>query len=72
VETRAEVIPLDFDRLEYRVNRRNRAILTLGAALRREGWMPMEAIEAAARETQREAIAAENLEALAASAGLLF
>ena len=43
----------------------------LGAVLRREGWYPFEALEAAVRETQREEIAVLNLEALEASARLL-
>jgi Pyruvate/2-oxoacid:ferredoxin oxidoreductase gamma subunit len=76
LETQAAVIPLDYDRLgreprPYRVRRQNRAMLALGAALRHEGWYPVEALRAAARETQREEIAALNLEALQASAELL-
>jgi 2-oxoglutarate ferredoxin oxidoreductase subunit beta len=71
LETQAQVIPLDFGRLAYRVTRANGAILALGAVLRWEGWYPVEALEAAIRETQREEIAASNLEALEASAGLL-
>jgi pyruvate/2-oxoacid:ferredoxin oxidoreductase beta subunit/Pyruvate/2-oxoacid:ferredoxin oxidoreductase gamma subunit len=71
VETEAQVIPLAFDRLEYRATRRNRAMLALGAVLRREGWYPFEAMEEAARETQRAEIASSNLEALAAGADLL-
>jgi Pyruvate/2-oxoacid:ferredoxin oxidoreductase gamma subunit len=71
VETRAQVIPLDLAGLDYRVTRRNRAIVALGAALRREGWYPVAALDAAIRETQREEIAAANLAALKASAGLL-
>jgi len=75
IETRAQVIPLDFDNLgscsPIRITRRNRAILALGAVLRREGIYPFEALEAVVRETQREEIAASNLEALEASASLL-
>ena len=79
VETAAQVIPLDFDALQrtlprergLRVTRRNRAILALGAVLRREGWYPFEAIAGAVQETQREEIAASNLAALDASKGLL-
>jgi pyruvate/2-oxoacid:ferredoxin oxidoreductase beta subunit/Pyruvate/2-oxoacid:ferredoxin oxidoreductase gamma subunit len=71
VETEAQVIPLAFDEMAYRATRRNRAMLALGAVLRHEGWYPFEAIEEAARETQREEVAASNLEALAAGAGLL-
>jgi 2-oxoglutarate ferredoxin oxidoreductase subunit beta len=69
-ETRARVIPLEYGRLPVRVPRANRTILALGAVLRREAWYPFEALEAAVRETQREEIAALNLEALEASAGL--
>jgi len=73
LQTRAQVIPLDFERVpsNFRVTRRNRAILALGAVLRREGWYPLAAIEAAVKETQREDIAASNLVALQASAHLL-
>jgi Pyruvate/2-oxoacid:ferredoxin oxidoreductase gamma subunit len=76
LETQATVISLDYDRLAqgpqpYRVRRQNRAVLALGAVLRLEGWYPLEALQAAARETQREAIAAINLEALEASAALI-
>jgi pyruvate/2-oxoacid:ferredoxin oxidoreductase beta subunit/Pyruvate/2-oxoacid:ferredoxin oxidoreductase gamma subunit len=70
-KTAAQVIPLDFGALKYRVRRQNRAILALGAVLRKEGWYPLEALLAAARETQREEIAALSLEALDASAGLI-
>jgi pyruvate/2-oxoacid:ferredoxin oxidoreductase beta subunit len=71
VETAAQIVPLDFARLDYRVTRRNRAIVALGAVLHREGWYPFEAVLAATKETQREAVAASNLEALEASTGLL-
>jgi hypothetical protein len=76
LDTRARVIPLEYERLPqadppYRVRRQNRAILALGAVLWNEGWYPMQALRAAARETQREEIAALNLEALDASARLL-
>jgi 2-oxoglutarate ferredoxin oxidoreductase subunit beta len=71
LDTQAQVIPLDYTRLDYRVRRQNRTVLALGAVLRRERWYPFEALEAAVRETQREEIAALNLEALAASARLL-
>jgi Pyruvate/2-oxoacid:ferredoxin oxidoreductase gamma subunit len=71
VETRAQVISLDFYGLDYRVTRRDRAILALGAVLRRERWYPFAALGAAARETQRKEIAALNLAALEASAHLL-
>jgi 2-oxoglutarate ferredoxin oxidoreductase subunit beta len=71
VETDAQVIPLDFSGLDFRVRRQNRAMLALGAVLRREGWYPFEALEGAVRETQRKEIAALNLAALEASAGLL-
>jgi 2-oxoglutarate ferredoxin oxidoreductase subunit beta len=71
VETAAQVIPLDFEALDFRVRRQNRAMLALSAALRREGWFPVEALEAAIVETQRPEIADLNLAALEASAGLL-
>jgi Pyruvate/2-oxoacid:ferredoxin oxidoreductase gamma subunit len=83
LDTQAQIIPLEYDRLAqddrfndpvprtFRVRKQNRTILALGAVLRREGWYPFEALEATARETQREEIAALNLEALKASAGLL-
>jgi pyruvate/2-oxoacid:ferredoxin oxidoreductase beta subunit/Pyruvate/2-oxoacid:ferredoxin oxidoreductase gamma subunit len=71
VETDARVIPLDLAGLDFRVRRQNRAILALGAVLRREGWYPFEALEAAARETQRPEIAKLNLAALEASTKLL-
>jgi Pyruvate/2-oxoacid:ferredoxin oxidoreductase gamma subunit len=71
VETRAQVIPLQFADLDYRVRKSNRAILALGTALRREGWYPFEALEDAVRTTQRPEIAEANLAALNASAQLL-
>jgi Pyruvate/2-oxoacid:ferredoxin oxidoreductase gamma subunit len=76
LETQATIIPLDFGRLAhreppFRVRRQNRAMLALGAVLRREGWYPTEALQAAARETQRAEIAALNLEAIEASVGLI-
>jgi Pyruvate/2-oxoacid:ferredoxin oxidoreductase gamma subunit len=73
LQTGAQVIPLDFERVpsNFRVTRRNRAVLALGAVLRREGWYPLAAMEAAVKETQREDIAASNLVALQASAHLL-
>jgi 2-oxoglutarate ferredoxin oxidoreductase subunit beta len=70
VDTRAQVIPLDFARLDFRVRRENRAILALGAVLRREGWYPIEALEEAVQRTQRKEIARVNLAALEASARL--
>ena len=57
LQTQAQVIPLDYARLPVRVPRANRTLLALGAVLRREGWYPFAAIEAAVRETQREEIA---------------
>ena len=71
VETAAQIVPLDFKCLEYRVTRRNRAIVAMGAVLHRESWYPFEAMLAASKETQRETIAASNIEALEASRGLL-
>ncbi len=70
VETGAQVIPLDFERPDLRVRAQNRAIVALGAVLAREEWYPFAAIEAAARETQREEIARSNLEALTAGRGM--
>jgi Pyruvate/2-oxoacid:ferredoxin oxidoreductase gamma subunit len=71
VETEAQVIPLEFAELDFRVRRQNRAILALGAVLRREQWYPFEALEEAVTKTQRTEIAKLNLAALEASAGLL-
>jgi pyruvate/2-oxoacid:ferredoxin oxidoreductase beta subunit/Pyruvate/2-oxoacid:ferredoxin oxidoreductase gamma subunit len=71
VETQARVIPLDFATLDFRATRRNRAILALGAVLRRERWYPFKAIETAVRETRKKEIATPNLAALEASARLL-
>jgi Pyruvate/2-oxoacid:ferredoxin oxidoreductase gamma subunit len=71
LDTQAQVIPLDYGRLDFRVRRQNRTVLALGAVLRREGWYPFAALEAPVRETQREEIAGLNLEALGASAKLL-
>jgi 2-oxoglutarate ferredoxin oxidoreductase subunit beta len=71
VETQAQILPLDFEGIDLRVTRRDRAILALGAALRREGWYPFEAMEKAVQTTQRAEIAASNLDALDASAHLI-
>ncbi len=71
VETQAQVIPLDYKALDFRVTRRNRTMLALGAVLHKEGWYPREAIETAMNETQREKIARLNLAALNASVGLV-
>ena len=71
VKTAAQIVPLDFKCLTYRVTQRNRAIVAMGAVLQREGWYPFEAVLAACRETQREEIAASNIEALEASKELL-
>ena len=71
LDTQAQIIPLEYGKLDFRVRRANRTILALGAVLRREAWYPFEALEAAVRETQREEIAALNLEALEVSEGLL-
>jgi len=73
VDTQAQVVPLDFGSLQKkgcRATRQNRAILAVGAVLRREGMYAFEALEAAVRETQRPEVAAANLEALKASAAL--
>jgi pyruvate/2-oxoacid:ferredoxin oxidoreductase beta subunit/Pyruvate/2-oxoacid:ferredoxin oxidoreductase gamma subunit len=67
VETAAHIVPLDFTRLSYRVTRRNRAIVAMGAVLDHEGWYPFEAMLAASKETQRKEIADSNMEALEAS-----
>jgi pyruvate/2-oxoacid:ferredoxin oxidoreductase beta subunit/Pyruvate/2-oxoacid:ferredoxin oxidoreductase gamma subunit len=71
VDTDAQVIPLDLAGLDFRVRRQNRAILALGAVLRREGWYPLEALEEAIQKTQRKEIAKLNLAALGASTRLL-
>ena len=72
IETRAQVIPLDWNQVKgVRVTKRNRALLAIGAVLGREGIYPLQAIEAAIRETQAPKIAEENLDALRAGKGLL-
>lgn len=71
VETSAQVIPLAFGRLDFRVRRQNRAILALGAVLQHEKWYPFRALREAVRETQRAEIAEQNLAALKVSADLL-
>jgi len=72
VTTGAQVIPLDWDRVVgVRVTKKNRALLALGAVLAREGFYPLEAIEAAIRETQPPDIARENLSALRTGAAML-
>ncbi len=70
VESKAQIIPLDFGRLGATGKRQNRALLALGAALRREKWYPFEAIVSATQKTQRPKIAAANLALLQASAQL--
>lgn len=69
-ETEAQVVPLRFEKARIRATRQNRAILAVGAILRRERVYDFEALKAAVRETQRPEIAAANLEALEASAAL--
>lgn len=72
LNTRAQVVPLNFSQISgFRVTRQNRALLALAAVLQREGWYPFEAIQEAVRQTQREQIAASNLETLAAGVTLL-
>jgi 2-oxoglutarate ferredoxin oxidoreductase subunit beta len=71
VETDATVVPLDYGRLGQRVHRSERAIMALGAVLRREGWYPMEALREAIHATQRDEIASANLAAIEASGVLL-
>jgi len=70
VETEAQVVPLHYSKSRIRATRQNRAILAVGAILRRERVYEFEALEAAVRETQRPEIAAANMEALEASAAL--
>jgi 2-oxoglutarate ferredoxin oxidoreductase subunit beta len=76
LRTRAQIVPLDFSGERFRqaspvrATPRNRALLALGAVVRREGICAIEALEAAARETQRDTIADQNLAALQASAYL--
>jgi Pyruvate/2-oxoacid:ferredoxin oxidoreductase gamma subunit len=72
LQTQAQVIPLDFDSLDFRVTRQNRAIVAMAAVLRREKWYPFEALEAVVRDpTQRAEIIDQNLAALKASEGLV-
>jgi 2-oxoglutarate ferredoxin oxidoreductase subunit beta len=76
LQTRAQIVPLDFGGERFRqasgvrATPRNRALLALGAIVRREGICAIEALEAAVRETQREEVAAQNLATLQASAFL--
>ena len=70
VETQAQVIPLALDEIDFRVTRRNRAMLALGAALRREGWFPLQAFREAIETTQRKEVARANVAAFEASAHL--
>jgi pyruvate/2-oxoacid:ferredoxin oxidoreductase beta subunit/Pyruvate/2-oxoacid:ferredoxin oxidoreductase gamma subunit len=71
VEGEATVVPLDYERVEGRVRRSERAIMALGAVLDHEGWYPMEALREAIRATQRDEIASTNLAALDASPVLI-
>jgi len=85
VQTEAQVIPLDFEAFNRRPDarvplpgargiravKRNRALLALGAVLRKEGLVPIEALEAAVQETSRAEIAKENLAVLDASRALI-
>ena len=50
--------------------RRNRAMLALGVALRREGWFPLQALREAIETSQRKEIARANVAAFEASAHL--
>jgi pyruvate/2-oxoacid:ferredoxin oxidoreductase beta subunit/Pyruvate/2-oxoacid:ferredoxin oxidoreductase gamma subunit len=70
VQTPAQVIPLDLDEIDFRVTRRNRTMLALGAVLRREGWYPLQAFREAIETTQRKEIARANVAAFEASAHL--
>ena len=71
VQSEATIVPLDYERVEGRVRRSERAIMALGAVLRREGWYPVDALREAIRATQRDEIASINLAALDASPALL-
>ena len=70
VKTQAQVIALDLDEIDFRVTRRNRAILALSAALRREGWFPLQAFRETIETSQRKEIARANVAAFEASAHL--
>ena len=71
VQSEATVVPLDYERAQGRVRRSERAIMALGAVLRREGWYPIEALREVICATQRDEIASANLAALDASVALL-
>jgi 2-oxoglutarate ferredoxin oxidoreductase subunit beta len=70
LETPARVVPLDFARAGG-VDRRSLAAAAIAAFLRHTNVYPLEALQEAIRRTQRPQIAAENLAAVEASAGLL-
>jgi Pyruvate/2-oxoacid:ferredoxin oxidoreductase gamma subunit len=70
IETPARVVPLDFAKAG-RVDRRSLAAAAIAAFLRHTNVYPLEALQEAIRRTQRPQIAAENLAAVEASAGLL-
>jgi 2-oxoglutarate ferredoxin oxidoreductase subunit beta len=70
IETPARVVPLDFARAGG-IDRRSVAAAAIAAFLRHTAIYPLEALQEAIRRTQRPQIAAENLAAVEASAGLL-
>ena len=70
IETTARVVPLDFAQAGG-VDRRSVAAAAIAAFLRHTNVYPLEALQEAIRRTQRPQIAAENLAAVEASAGLL-
>jgi pyruvate/2-oxoacid:ferredoxin oxidoreductase beta subunit/Pyruvate/2-oxoacid:ferredoxin oxidoreductase gamma subunit len=70
IETPARVVPLDFAKAGG-IDRRSVAAAAIAAFLRHTNVYPLEALQEAIRRTQRPQIAAENLAALEASAGLL-
>ena len=67
LETGAQVIPLDFERV--RAGRKDMAMMALAAMLEDTGLLPLEALQEAVSMGQRPEIARENLEAIEAARG---
>ena len=71
VETRAQIVVLDFERAGVRATRRNVALLGVAAGLRHAGLYPLDAFKEAIRLGQRPEIARENLALVEASGGVI-
>ncbi|MGB9724242.1 MAG: thiamine pyrophosphate-dependent enzyme [Chloroflexia bacterium] len=69
LETGAQVIPLDFDRV--RAGKKDMAMMALAAMLEDTGLLPLEALREAVSMGQRPEIARENLAAIEAARGLV-